>query len=66
MVKKSNSADKTEPTKGKGKIGKLKVNKETVKDLTNSKATMRGEYPTGSVGCPRDSGRGYCMCDLKF
>jgi hypothetical protein len=57
MTSKSKSADK-EGGKGKVKAGKLKLNKESIRDLTPSgqggiKGGMMGTIPTEHGGCTR-------------
>jgi hypothetical protein len=52
MTSKSKSAGK-ETEKGKGKVGKLKLNRESIRDLTPSKNEIQGGAPYATSGCTR-------------
>jgi hypothetical protein len=58
MTSKSKSADK-ETEKGKGKVGKLKLNRESIRDLTPSKNEIQGGGTDPTDGCTR-------YCPKKF
>jgi natural product precursor len=57
---KAHTIGEKEEKKGRVKVGKLKLNKETVKDLTNSEAKrVKGGQAWNADGT---SGAGSCQC----
>ena len=53
MVTKSNQTSEQEEDKGRVKVGKLKVNRETVKDLTtNEQKRIKAGYGAGGRPLP--------------